>query len=426
MKKRHLLLGVLFLGVLFLASLSTTVFISCSSDDNKNNTPTICPPSAGYYIGEKEYKLDKLDEAESITIMTYKMPNVTSELADATALVFYPKTPKPADGYRVVVWTHGTVGVGDACAPSNNAIGNNFKVLAKTLLQEGYIIIAPDYEGLGTPGIHPYLHLQSEAYSATYAVKAFKEYYRDNLQGDWMVAGQSQGGQASIGVAEYANEDTNFKGAVAGAPASSLGTIILEVAPTALANIEIQENKINPPIPLDQRNSVNSYATLLSYAALAGAGIKASDPNFDYTILFKERSKQFAPIAEGNNNECLGELRDAFKKDIITFMNENKSHKVMDYPGLDETIFKTNPTVIEFLKISQPGTKKVDKPLLVIQGEADTNVPAVITKGMVDKLKSLGSDKVELILVENASHTEAIVQKNAEVVAFIQKYMPVK
>lgn len=55
------------------------------------------------------------------------------------------------------------------------------------------------------------------------------------------VCGAISRGHASLATAEYANTDATYKGAVAGAPASSLGQIILEVAPAALAGIEEQE-----------------------------------------------------------------------------------------------------------------------------------------------------------------------------------------
>ncbi|MTG99403.1 alpha/beta hydrolase [Myroides sp. BIT-d1] len=309
MKRKNLLIAMFCL-----TTLSIPLFTACNNDDS-NKSIIITDPVIKTYIKEEAYAIDKLDEASQITIMTYTMPNVLSQPTQATALIFYPKTEKPKDGWRVVVWAHGTVGVGDACAPSNNMIGANFKVMAKSLLEEGYIIVAPDYEGLGTKGIHPYLNLKSEALSSIYAIHAIKEQYKDELQGGWMSAGQSQGGQASLGVAEFANDDPFFKGAVAGAPASSLGEIILEVAPKALAQIEQLEIKNN--VPLDKRNSVGSYATLLSYAGLAGAGIKAYEQEFDYTNLFEERAKDLALLSEGNNGECLDEIRSAFKDDII-------------------------------------------------------------------------------------------------------------
>ncbi|MFD0700951.1 alpha/beta hydrolase family protein [Myroides pelagicus] len=416
MKKRLLLAGLICIS-----TLSFATFTSCNSD---NGSIDKTPPSNKTYVKEEPYTLGQLEGASEIKTATYKMPNVLELQAEATALVFYPKTARPADGWRTVVWAHGTVGVGDACAPSKNELGANFSILAESLLNEGYVIIAPDYEGLGTPGIHPYLHLESEANSAIYAVKAVHEKYETEFNPDWMSVGQSQGGQASLGIAEYANNNPNFKGAVAGAPASSLGKIILEVAPLALAQIEAQEDAAN--IPHENRTSINSYATLLSYAGLAGAGIKAYQTDFDYIKLFMSRSQAFAPLAEGNNGECLDEIRQAFKGDIIAFMKEDKTHKIMDYPGLDENTFKKDPIVQDFLKRSQPGTKKIDKPVLVIQGTKDTNVPYPVTEEMVKNLQNLGSENITFLPVVGASHTEAIVQANPQLVKFIKQYLPAK
>lgn len=407
-----------FLAAILFSVIATFVFVACSnSDDNGND---------GYaFVKTVDYKLQVVDEASKIEIMTYQMPNVLGKKADATALVFYPKTEKPKDGWRIVVWAHGTLGVGDGCAPSNNTLGERFLVAAKDLLKSGYVILATDYEGLGTPGIHPYLHLQSEAFSSIYAVSAIKSQFPSEFQGSWMVAGQSQGGQAALGTAEYANADVNFKGAVAGAPASALGKIITQVAPVALANIEAKE--IEAGIAPAQRVSVQAYATLLSYAALAGVGINSYEPTFDYTEMFSERAGKIAKGVEGTNGEdgqCLDEVRNAFIADIIAYLTENIDAKLLSYEGINKEIFNTNAVVINFLKISEPGTVKMDKPILIIQGTADTSVPHVVTEVMVARLQGLGSSNVEFLSVEGASHTEAIIWKNAEVQAFIAKYMP--
>jgi dienelactone hydrolase len=408
----------------------STLFLAACNDDDDDYT---CVNPDKTYISEKAYSKDSLEGASSIKVMTYNMVNVQGKTAEATALVMFPKIAQPKDGYRVVVWEHGTVGVGDSCAPSNNTINPRFKILADTLLAAGYVIVAPDYEGLGTKGIHPYLNLASEAKSALAAVKAAKDHYGTQLNGDWMSVGQSQGGQASIGTAEYANADITYKGAVAGAPASSLGTIILDVAPNALALIEQQEIAGN--IPLDKRVSVDSYATLLAYAALTGVGIKAYEPRFEYRDLFQTRTKSLAEFAEGSTGEnglCLDSadpslsLINKFKDDIIKFITDNPDKKVMNYPGLDTNNFKTNETVQKFLLASQPGTKRLDKPVYIAQGKLDTNVPYPITQMMVAGLVTLGSPNIKLDLVENATHTQAIVCKNADIYQFIQTNMPAK
>lgn len=410
-------------------SVSALFLTACNDDDD--DYIGVNPDKT--YISEKVYSKDSLSGASSIKVMTYNMVNVQGKTAEATALVMFPKIAQPKDGYRVVVWEHGTVGVGDSCAPSNNTINPRFKILADTLLAAGYVIVAPDYEGLGTKGIHPYLNLASEAKSALAAVKAAKDHYGTQLNGDWMSVGQSQGGQASIGTAEYANTDITYKGAVAGAPASSLGTIILDVAPNALALIEQQEIAGN--VALDKRVSVDSYATLLAYAALTGVGIKAYEPRFEYRDLFQTRTKSLAEFAEGSTGEnglCLDSadpslsLINKFKEDIIKFMTDNPDKKVMDYPGLDANNFKSNETVQKFLLASQPGKKRLDKPVYIAQGKLDTNVPYPITQMMVAGLVTLGSPNIKLDLVENSTHTQAIVCKNADIYQFIQTNMPAK
>ena len=409
----------------------SALFLTACNDNDDNYTGG---DSEKTYLSETTYSKDKVDNASSIKVMTYNMVNVQGRTAKATALVMFPQVAPPADGYRVVVWEHGTVGVADSCAPSNNAIGARFRILAESLLAAGYVVVAPDYEGLGTPGIHPYLNLGSEAKSAIAAVKAAKDHYGAKLNGEWMSAGQSQGGQASLGTAEYANADATYKGAVAGAPASSLGKIILEVAPTALAGIELKE--IAAGVPLANRVSVDSYATLLAYAALTGVGIKAYEPRFNYRDIFQERAKPLAEFAEGTTGEnglCLDNetdpslsLIEKFKADIIKFMTDNPDKKVMDYPGLDTNNFKNNETVQKFLVANQPGTKRIDKPVYIVQGTADTNVPFPVTQALVANLQALGSPNVKLDPVVNATHTQAIVCRNLDVYNFIQAKMPAK
>ena len=413
-------------------ALALTVAVSmlsltaCNDDDDSpasNQQPT--------YLSEGNYSLDTVENSSSIKVMTYNMTNVQGKTATATAMVLFPQVARPKDGYRVVVWEHGTVGGGDDCAPSKNVIHPRFKILADSLLAAGYVVVAPDYEGLGTPGNHPYLNFSSAAKSALSAVQAAKDHYGKQLNGAWMSVGQSQGGHASLATAEYANTDTTYKGAVAGAPASSLGKIILEVAPAALADIEARETAAN--IPLEFRTSVDTYATLLAYAALTGVGIKAYEPRFNYQDIFQSRAKSLAEFAEGstgdnglcldNDNDPSLSLINKFKDDIIQFMTANPDKKVMDYPGLDTSVFATNETVKNFLVSSQPGTKRIDKPVYVIQGTADTNVPYPITQALVANLKTLGSPNITLDPVMGASHTQAIVCRNAEAVDFIQTYM---
>ncbi|MDV2469760.1 alpha/beta hydrolase [Acinetobacter chinensis] len=410
---------------------SSLLLLTACGGDGSDSFTGVKPDQT--FISETPYKHESMAEADSIKVMTYNMVNVQGKTAKATAIVMFPKTPMPKDGYRTVVWEHGTLGVGDFCAPSNNVLGTNFRdPLAKGLLNAGYVIVAPDYEGMGTPGIHPYLHLKSEAMSAISAMKAAKDHYGSKLNGAWMSIGQSQGGQASLGTAQYAKADDSYKGAVAGAPASSLDTIIFDIAPDLLTNTEKQE--IAAGTSIKDRPSVSAYSTLLSYAAIAAVGIKASDPRFDYREIFADpRSGDIAATAEGSTGEnglCLDingghtdSIRNKFSEDIIRFLTEDSSRRIMEYPGLDKAKFKASKQVQQFILDSQPGTEKIDKPILIIQGTLDMSVPYPVTKGLYDRMLAMKSN-VAFLPVKDASHTQAIVWANADLMKFVQAHMP--
>lgn len=446
----------------------SALFLTACNDDDDDYTGVDTNKA---YVSESNYAIDKVDNASSIKVMTYNMTNVQGKTATATAMVLFPKATQPKDGYRVVVWEHGTVGVGDGCAPSKNAINPRFKILAEILLAAGYVIVAPDYEGLGTPGVHPYLNLSSEAKSALAAVKAVKEHYGAQLKGDWMSIGQSQGGHASLGTAEFANTDVSYKGAVAGAPASSLGTIIqiyidpemnqdsnfavskLDQAIRARTQIDaaIAAGQMSPNDPLALAvptidKTAEGYAELLAYAAFASVGIKAQQPDYDLKAIFTSGAADIAELAYGRTGDdgaCLSYpapdtangLQEKFKAGILAFLAD-PTHQITQY-GIDLNKFKTDQVVQNFLKATQPATnataeKVIKTPVFIIQGEKDQAVLPVVTQGLFANMKAnalkffpqAGYDKgYQLTIVPNATHTQAIVCQNANAVDFIQAKM---
>ncbi|WP_436897008.1 alpha/beta hydrolase [Acinetobacter gyllenbergii] len=442
----------------------SALFLTACNDNDDNYTGV---DSDKTYLFESNYAIDRVDNASSIKVMTYNMANVQGKTATATAMVLLPKATQPKDGYRVVVWEHGTVGVGDGCAPSKNVINPRFRILADTLLAAGYVIIAPDYEGLGTPGVHPYLNLSSEAKSALAAVKAAKDHYGAKLNGQWMSIGQSQGGHASLGTAEFANTDASYKGAVAGAPASSLGTIIqiyidpqfnldTDGKPKAVNKLDesllqvryaVANNILTPAQGQVKIEEIaDGYAELLAYAALASAGIKAQQPNYDLKTIFTSGAADIAELAYGRTGDdgaCLSYpapdsangLQEKFKAGILAFLAD-PTHQIAQY-GIDLNKFKNDQVVKNFLADTQPATnataaKVIKTPVFIIQGEKDQAVLPVVTQGLFVNMKvnalkffpQANYDKgYDLTIVPNATHTQAIICKNAQAVDFIQANM---
>lgn len=398
---------------------SSALLLTACNDDNDH----VAVDRYDSYLTETTYTQDSVIAASRINVMQYTMPSVTGQPITASALVFTPRTPRPKDGWRVVVWEHGTVGSGDQCAPSNNQLNPRFRILAENLLAAGYVIVAPDYEGLGEKGIHPYLNLKSAAQSAIYAQKAYQERYASQVKGTWMSVGQSQGGHASLATAEYAQTDANYLGAVAAAPASSLGYIIQYIAPNLLKDVLLAESAGL----VEKGTAAAGYAELLAYAAYVTTGIRAYQPNFDYKAVFHPRSQPLVEAAlgtTGDNGLCLDELGPRFTDDILQYVAENPGKTVLDYPALIED-FDQNPVIAAFLAENQPATKYISKPVMIVQGKLDAAVPYVVTEQLAEDLTAKGSE-VELHLVEGAGHTQAIVLKTKEIVEFIQQHMPAR
>jgi pimeloyl-ACP methyl ester carboxylesterase len=100
--------------------------------------------------------------------------------------------------------------------------------LTRRLLRAGIAVARTDYEGLGTPGPHPYLSGLSEARSVIDIVRAARE-IEPRIGRRWAVVGHSQGGQAALFTASIGNRwapELRLRGAASLAPASHMSEIV--------------------------------------------------------------------------------------------------------------------------------------------------------------------------------------------------------
>lgn len=399
-------------------SCASALFLSACNDSNDDPIQVV---SYNNYVSKQAYTLDSLSTAASVDVMRYKMPSVKGDITQATALVMIPKTTMPKDGWRVVVWNHGTLGSGDSCAASRNPLQSSVKSLAETLLTLGYVVVAPDYEGLGTQGLHPYLHLNSAAQSNIAAMKAVKEYYGSKIQGNWMTVGLSQGGHAALGTAEYSKGNSKYLGTIAASPASNLG-LILSGAPTALQDALLAESMNMLP----QGSSATAYAGLLAFAAYSLGSIKSYETNFNYANVVHSRLLPFVEKAEGttgDNGLCLTPLIQDIAQDMMLFVAENPGKTILDYPALKAN-FQENSSVKKYLAVNNPAMVGLDKPVMIIQGTADEVIPFAVTEGLVQHLENNLQTKVDFVISQDAGHSTAIVKESATLLKFIKDTMP--
>lgn len=158
-----------------------------------------------------------------------------SERPDGTpavsgGMVFIPTSPPPADGRPVVAWAHGTVGMGDACAPSrsSNPLLDTEGWLEQ-MMSLGWVVVSTDYTGLGTPGPELYLVGEAEARDVLNAVRAVRSIPDADASARFALWGHSQGGHSVLWSAHRASElapDLELVGVAAAAPAAELIDII--------------------------------------------------------------------------------------------------------------------------------------------------------------------------------------------------------
>ena len=331
--------------------------------------------------------------AESV-VMTYKMQGIKGTETQATALVFTPKTEPPAGGWPIVAWAHGAAGVADDCAPSRKELittsflgvqDNSIYNMIDSFVKEGYVVVAPDYEGLGEPSepgetidkeIHPFLHVKSAAYSITDAVVATKSWLGNKASNKWAVAGHSQGGHAALGAAQYAaRANMDYKGAVALAPANNL-KLIEELSEMALLNME------DGTLP-----KTFGYLALDTLTSFMAAGMKSLYPNEPvYSKIFKSPYDKTAEQAE---KLCLLPLGFQFLSDIGTYMTNNEG-SLKGYSSRKQEGFKNDPIVKQFLeKDSQPLQSLIKTPIIIYQGGSDNVVLPQATDALVAQARAL-------------------------------------
>lgn len=164
------------------------------------------PPRAGLWLGSEPLPADKgLPAAARQMRYVYSATDgVRGEgVVVVSGAVFLPAGPAPADGYPIVAWAHGTVGINDACAPSVAGRSPRDVEYLGYWLDAGYAVVSTDYQGLGAPGAHPYLHNRAAAYSVLDAVRAARAEMPE-LAGTVLIVGQSQGAAAAISTAAFA------------------------------------------------------------------------------------------------------------------------------------------------------------------------------------------------------------------------------
>ncbi|GAA1306728.1 lipase [Planotetraspora silvatica] len=282
-----------------------------------------------------------------VTRLLYHSRTAGGRDVAASAVVLVPSGTSPHGGWPVVVDAHGTSGMARDCAPSLMRDLYHGDQMAR-FLDRGYAVVAPDYAGLGTDGAHALGDKTAAADDVVYALQAARRAV-PGLSRSWVLWGHSQGGAAALAVAErqVRHPVDGYRGAVVTSPAASLD--------------KIAEHAATGP-------------GLGAFIALIAAGAHVSDPGIDPRRLL---TAEAVSRLETTRTGCLGVVSAVFGD--------------LTGPDLVRPGYLTDPRFARFLETNSTGAQRVAGPVLLLQGQADTVIPAWMTDEVAETLRRSGS-----------------------------------
>ncbi|MGE3443232.1 MAG: alpha/beta fold hydrolase [Acidimicrobiia bacterium] len=273
--------------------------------------------------------------ARSYRILYHSRTVDGADIAVSGTMVI-PDGAAPAGGWTVVAYAHATVGVADKCAPSRTGV--TVPSVAE-VVKAGYVAVATDYQGLGTPGPHPYLVGPSEGRNVLDAARTAQVVPGANKQ--VLIWGHSQGGQAAVWAGELASTyapDLKVLGIVAAAPPARVG----------------------PVLPL-----LAAIPVLQGFFVIGTYGLKAAYPELD--------------LAQVLTPEIMAELP-RLEQDCVTSL-------VLAFAGSGIKALAKNPTDVPAfaarIAAGEAGQTRIPFPVLVEQGDTDILVPQSLTRQYV-------------------------------------------
>ncbi len=281
-----------------------------------------------------------------------------------SGLILVPDGGAPSGGRVVLSWAHGTTGIADECAPSKD--GASVSGLATPFLQRGMVVAASDFEGLGTPGRHPYIAGESEGRGTLDIVRAARNLQeRTGASERVVIWGHSQGGHAALFANQIAAEwapELAVVGTVAGAPPSQL-----------------------PLIASALRDSPYRF-----YLGMVVAGWSAAFPDADPSLVLSPLGLELMDLVDEG---CSADLALAWN----------------DLPY--EDLVAADPSEVEpwasLLVENDPGFAVGASPVLIIHGEADEQIPVLSSQLLLDRMCGIGQ-VVERRTFPDQSHAGVI------------------
>lgn len=293
-------------------------------------------------------------------------------------------------GFPLVAMAHGTTGVSRNCGMSQQpfAAGTSgqeyWAFLVRPLVQQGFAVVATDYEGMGAPGTPTYL-LRKQGYDVLDSLRAALFFHPDKLDASNLgVVGHSEGGYVAIVAADMAPEyapELMLRGSVSIAP----GGVPPIPAAVKLLAAQSGDTATTPR---------TGYITDLSTSWAATYPKEAPLDQWLTPLGQKE-------IPNAAANYCQGEMMQHLTQPFTAY-------------------FKTDlpDSIITIAAKNQAATQRTTVPVLLAQGAEDTGVVPAVTRGYAVQMCALGNT-VDYRQYPNDVHRSSVFASAPDVMSWL-------
>ncbi len=355
--------------------------------------PKNVPKGHGKVIWQRDStKLAPIQGAKVNKTILYTSKSPQGDPIAVSGSVSIPNGKAPKGGWPVISWAHGTTGAADSCAPTrvrpNSPVGP-YVAYVKPQMQDwidaGYAVVATDYQGLGTPGPHPYLIGESEGRGVLDIVSAARQ-LKPSIGNKFLIAGHSQGGQSALFAASLAKSfspNLKLKGTVSYAPASHI----------------YEQGLILP--------ALTTPSGLSALAATIFEGAMTEDPDLKPEDLLTTEAQALFPQVD---QTCLAQL------------SEPDSFGGMAPSDLLKNPVDSTPDFADILKSMNPAVE-IAPPVLLAQGLSDTTVFPSFTDQLDSELNDLGDD-VNYKTYPGITHGGIVAAAEDDAMDFFENRLP--
>jgi alpha-beta hydrolase superfamily lysophospholipase len=316
--------------------------------------------------------------------LLYETLTVNGSFVAVSGTLAIPRGAPPANGWPLISWAHGTVGDGPQCAPSRTGAPNGEQRMLDGFVQRGYAVAQTDYEGNGTPGIHPYMVGAVAARDVTSIVLAARELV-PQIGRTWVVMGHSEGGAAALATAVLGQKlapSLDLAGVVSYAPF---------VYPEAILEGEMHADKPNSG---------------MAFLALLIEGFSTADPRVVPSEMLEPDAMRLMPEVLGR---CIDDLMDdsawARFVPLAIFRPQGEASVEALYSDL---------------VANDPMNFSIGVPALLVQGASDTMVSPMATLTLSNRLRHNGA-AVTLQDYAGATHGSVLAASSDDVADWLAK-----